>query len=128
MSERKFQKKLEKIRKQGERDKKEYELREAYAKYAPEKKKKKVSNVLLVTIVIAIITYTVASFWLTYVTGIGIDSTLTTCFYTFWGSELVLLAGIKVSKVIKKPEYGCDEDYNYTEYTDDNIYADDAEM
>ena len=43
MSERKFQKKLEKIRKQGERDKQEYELREAYAKYAPEKKKKKVS-------------------------------------------------------------------------------------
>ena len=120
MSERKFQKKLEKIRKQGERDKQEYELREAYAKYAPEKKKKKVSNILLFTIVVAITTYTVASFWLTYVTGVSIDSTLTTCFYTFWGSELVLLAGIKVSKVLKKPE----DDYAETDYMcgDENIY------
>ena len=127
MSERKFKKKLEKIRKQGERNKQEYELREAYAKYAPEKKKKKVSNVMLVAIVIAIVGYAVANFYLQYNLGIEISSTLTTCWYAFWGSEIVALAAIKVTKT-KHGASSSAEEYDYTQYSDDNIYADDAEM
>lgn len=34
------------------------------------------------------------------------DPTLTTCVYSFFGSELLMLAGIRVSKVVK-------ESYNY---------------
>lgn len=101
MNDKRFQKRLDKIKKRGERYKQEKELRDAYAQYVPEKKRKKVTNVLLVVIVLAIVTYTAASFWLTYASGMSIDPTLTTCFYTFWGSELVLLAGIKTSKIIK---------------------------
>ena len=99
MREKLFQWKLKRIEKRGERWKQEYELKENYAQYIPERKKRKVSNILLVVVVASIFMYTAASFWLTYVVGMSIDSTLTTCFYTFMGSELFLLAGIKISKV-----------------------------
>ena len=59
----------------------------------------KVSNIMLVVILIAIIGYTIASFILQYVTGVEISSTLTTCWFTFFGTELVALAAIKTSKV-----------------------------
>ena len=100
MDDKKFQKKLEKMKKKCERQKAKYELEEQYVKYYPHKKRK-VSNIMLAIIVFAISAYTVASFWLTYVSGTTMDSTLTTCFYTFWGSELVLLAGMKTSKILK---------------------------
>lgn len=96
-----FQMRLKRIKNRGERWKQEYELKEYYAQYVPERKKRKVSNILLAVVVTSIIIYTIASFWLAYVVRISIDSTLTTCFYTFMGSELFLLAGIKTSKVLK---------------------------
>ena len=60
---------------------------------------------MLVVVIVAITIYTIASFWLTYVSGVVVDSTLTTCFYAFFGSELFLLAGIKTSKVLKGRSY-----------------------
>ena len=110
-----FQMRLKRIKNRGERWKKEYELKEAYIQYAPERKKRKVSNILLAVIVVAIISYTIASFWLTYTTGTTIDSTLTTCFYAFWGSELVALATLKTTKIMKN--------YNKTD-SDNNIDVD----
>lgn len=126
MSDKKFQKKLAKIRKQGERDKQEYELRAAYAKYVPEKKKKKVSNIMLVTIVAAVIGYMVAAFVLQNSTGMEISSTLTTCWFSFWGVEIVALAGIKVSKTKHNTEssfdtYDCSESYEETEVVEDCV-------
>lgn len=100
MEDKSFQKKLEKIRKKGERQKARYELEERYAEYYPGKKRK-VSNIMLTIVVIAITLYTIANFWLTYATGMSMDSTLTTCFYAFWGSELIALATLKTSKIIK---------------------------
>lgn len=97
----------------GERQKAKQKLIDRYAKYYPSRKRK-TSNIILFIIIIAITMYTVASFWLTYSTGVSIDSTLTTCFYTFWGTELALLAGIKVSKVIK-------ESSDSYEYIDDSV-------
>ena len=102
MNDKRFQKKLEKIRKNGERQKAKMELKAKYAEYYSHRRGAKVSNILLVIIVFAITVYTIASFWLTYVSGVLIDSTLTTCFYAFWGTELALLAGIKTSKILKK--------------------------
>lgn len=115
MSEKRFNKKLEKIKKQGERYKQEKELRDAYAQYVPDKKKRKVTNIMLTIVIIAVVTYTIASFWLAYVSGITVDSTLTTCVYTFFGSELFLLAGIKTSKVLK----GYDKEEVIHDYVDD---------
>ena len=99
MREKLFQWKLNRIEKRGEHYRREYEIKSEYAQYLPERKKRKVSNILLVVVVMAITAYTVANLWITYTTGTSIDSTLTTCFYTFWGSELFLLAGIRVSKI-----------------------------
>ena len=104
MTNKQFKKKLSRIKKRGERQKQLKELRDAYAKYMPEKKAKKVSNIMLVIVVVGILAYTAVNLWITYKTGIAIDSTLTTCFYTFWGSELFFLAGIKLTKVLKQPK------------------------
>ena len=63
------------------------------------KTKKKVSNIMLVIIIIAIVAYTIANFWLQYAAGIEVSPTLTTAWFSFWGAEIVALAGIKISKV-----------------------------
>lgn len=102
MREKFFKLKLNRIKRRGERYKKEYELKSKYAQYVPERKKRKVSNMLLVVVVVAIVAYTVANLWITYATGMSIDPTLTTCFYAFFSSELFLLAGIKLSKIKNK--------------------------
>ena len=102
MNDKRFQRKLEKIEKHGEQQKAMYELESQYTEYYPSKNGKKVSNVMLFIIVISIIIYTVASFWLAYATGVSIDSTLTTCFYAFWTVEILSLAGIRISKVRKE--------------------------
>ena len=100
MSNKMFERKLKRIEKRGERQKAKQELVDKYAKYYPSKRRK-VSNIMLVVIVSAITIYTVANFWITYTTGASIDSTLTTCFYAFWASELVAPATLKTSKIIK---------------------------
>lgn len=87
------------MKKRGERWKQEKELRDAYADYMPEKKSKKVSNIMLVVIIVAIVGYFFANLWLQYSIGVEISSTLTTCWYSFWGVEIVSLAAIKTSKV-----------------------------
>lgn len=61
--------------------------------------KKEVSKLMLFFIVIAIVTYTVADFILQYYTSIEVSPTLTTCWFAFWGTEIVALAIIKTSKV-----------------------------
>ena len=104
MREKLFQWKLNRIKRRGERYKREYKAKEAYAKYMPERKKRKVSNILLVVVVVAIVSYTAANLWITYATGMSIDSTLTTCFYAFWGSEIFALLGIKLSKIKNKQD------------------------
>lgn len=102
MNDKRFQKKLEKIRKNGERQKEKMELEAKYAEYYPDRKGAKVSNVMLVIIVTMITLYTIASFVLQLYTSVEMSSTLTTCFYAFWGTELAMLAGIKTSKILKK--------------------------
>ena len=99
MNERRFQKKLEKIKKRGEQCKREQELIDAYAEYMPPKKERKVSNIMLVVIVVAIVGYAVANFWLQYNLGMEISPTLTGCWFSFWGVEVVALATITTSKV-----------------------------
>lgn len=101
MNDKRFQKKLEKIREKGERQKEKTELESKYAEYYPHRQGAKVSNVMLVIIVIMVTLYTVASFILQFFTSVEISSTLTTCFYAFWGTELAMLAGLKTSKILK---------------------------
>lgn len=117
MREKLFQWKLKRIRKRGERYRREYKLKKAYAKYLPEKKKKKVSNIMLVIIVIAIVGYVAADFVLQYKAGIEISPTITTCWFVFWSTEIVALTGIKLSKV--KHNYNAPSDSSGDEPEDD---------
>lgn len=103
MFEKMFQRRLKRIERRGERQKQKYELEEKYAEYYPGKKRK-VSNVMLTIIVIMIIGYAVADFILQYYVGYEISSTLTTCWFSFWGAEICALTGIKISKVFKNNE------------------------
>ena len=77
---------------------------DAYAEYWPESKKKKVSNIVLAVSITAIVIYTIASFAIQYFTGVEISSTLTTCFFSFFGGEMLIIGGIKISKV--RSNYG----------------------
>jgi hypothetical protein len=104
MSLKRFKRKMRNLRTQGERYKVEKQIRDAYAEYWPDSKKKKVSNIMIAVSVIAIVIYTVASFIIQYFTGIEVSSTLTTCYFSFFGGELLVLAGIKITKV--RNEYG----------------------
>lgn len=104
MNERRFQRKLDRMRMKGERQKAKHAVKSKYEKYYHDRDGAKVSNVMLVVIVIAITVYTIASFLLALVSGINIDSTLTTCFYSFWTIEIISLAGIKISKVKKEKD------------------------
>lgn len=65
------------------------------------KGKKKVSNIMLVIVCIMIIAYAVASFALQYFGDAEISPTLTTAWFAFWGTEIISLAGIKISKVLR---------------------------
>lgn len=71
------------------------------AKHQKEKPKKKVSNIMLVIICTMIILYTAADFALQYFAGVEVSPTLTNAWFTFWGTELVALAAIKTTKVIR---------------------------
>ena len=102
MNEKRFQKKLERMRMRGERQKAKCEVKAEYAEYYPQREGAKVSNVMLAFIVLAVTLYTVASFILQFCTSVEISPTLTTCFYAFVTVEVVSLAGIKVSKVKKE--------------------------
>ena len=105
MSDKRFQRKLDKIQKQGERYKAEYELRNMYAEYVPEHKKRKVSNIMLVISIIAIVGYAAVNYILQSRTGYEFGPTITPYWFAFWTSELFVLAGIKVTKVIKTNYY-----------------------
>lgn len=109
MNDKKFHRKLKKIEKHGERQKAIYELESQYAEYYPSKNGTKVSNVMLVVVVLAIVGYVIADFALQYHTSVEISPTLTTCWFAFWGSEILALAGIKVSKVFKEKQYDYEE-------------------
>ena len=104
MSLKRFKNKMRKLRVQGERYKTEKQIMDAYAEYWPESKKKKVSNIVLAVSITAIVIYTSASFAIQYFTGVEISSTLTTCFFSFFGGEMLIIGGIKISKV--RSNYG----------------------
>lgn len=101
MNERRFQRKLEKMRMKGERQKAKVEVESKYAEYYPHREGAKVSNVMLAIIVVIVLAYTIASFVLQFCTTVEISPTLTTCIFAFVSVELVSLAGIRVSKIRK---------------------------
>ena len=95
-----FKNKLRRIKRRGEKQKRIYELEKQYEQYYPSKNGKRVSNIVLIIVILAIILYTAAAFYLQFTTGLEISSTLTTLWYAFWTTEILVLGGIKISKVM----------------------------
>lgn len=61
-------------------------------------KKPKTSTVILVLACIMAILYAIADILLQYCINVELSPTLTGCWYTFWGVELINLANIKNTK------------------------------
>ena len=104
MTDRKFNRKLAKVKRQCEQHKQMKELLDSYDGFLPvvrAKKKKKVSNIMLCASVVAIIGYVAVDCLLQSRIGVGFDSTITPYWFAFWTGEIFMLAGIKTTKVIK---------------------------
>lgn len=104
-----LEKRINRIKRRGERQKQIFELQQEYNRYYPSKNGMRVSNIVLIAVIIAIILYTAAALYIQFQTGIEVSSTLTSLWYTFWTAEVLILGGIKISKVItnykkQKPE------------------------
>ena len=63
--------------------------------------KKRKSDYVLVASILAIVLYTVAGIVVQIITGSEISPTLTTAWYSYWTVEIVALAGIKITNVIR---------------------------
>ena len=63
--------------------------------------KMQTSNKVLIATISAIILFTIACLFIQYKTAVEVSSTLITLWFSFWTVEIVSLAGIKVSKIIK---------------------------
>lgn len=64
----------------------------------------KTSTKVVIAAVVCNIVYTIAAFVLQFATSVEVSSTLTTCWFTFWGVEVGALAGIKIAKTRYKKE------------------------
>lgn len=98
MTEKQFQRKLQKMQKEGERYKQIKEVSDTYAEYFPIKKERKTSKIMLVVSVAAVLGYVVAAFWIQLMSGIEVSPTVTTLWFAFWTCEIWQLARIKVNK------------------------------
>lgn len=102
MTKEEYKNKLEKIKLKNEEIKLKNKLRAEKNKYKRfSLSKMKTSNKVLVVAVLAIVLFTIACLYIQYKTEVMINDTLITFWYTFWTAEIVSLAGIKVTKVIK---------------------------
>lgn len=101
MTEEKFQKELEKIKEKNEEIKLKNKLKKERNKY---KRKMSTSNKVLISSIIAILMFTIACLYIQCTTSMEVSSTLITLWYSFWTVEILSLAGIKISKVVKNYE------------------------
>lgn len=67
-------------------------------------KKKKFSNFVIVVAILMIVCYTITCLLIQWQTSTEVSSVLTTAWYSFWTCEVFALAGIKITKVIKKKD------------------------
>lgn len=69
---------------------------EIFRSYLPFRLKLKFNKLIVLLSIVAIISYTVAAILLQKCTMTELSPTLTTCVYTFFGTELLGLASIKI--------------------------------
>lgn len=104
LTKKEFEKKVAVMRENNERLRILHEIKTERAKYCNKEAKKqaKTSNIVLIASIAAITLYTIVALIIQYSTGTEVSSTLSTLWYGFWTVEITVLAGIKVTKVIKE--------------------------
>ena len=65
------------------------------------RRRKRKSDYVLAFSVLAIVGYTVAGIAVQILTSTEISPTLTTAWYSYWTVEIVALAGIKITNIVK---------------------------
>ena len=101
MTDEKFQKELEKIQEKNEEIKLKNKLKAERNKY---KRKMSTSNKVLIASIMAIVIFTIICLYIQYATSTSVSDTLITFWYSFWTVEILSLAGIKITKVVKNYE------------------------
>ena len=102
MTEEKFQKELEKIQEKNKEIELKNKLKDEKNKYKRFNwSKMSTSNKVLLSSIVAIISFTIICLYIQYATSMEVSSTLITLWFSFWTVEIISLAGIKVSKVFK---------------------------
>lgn len=113
MTEKRYLKKLKKIKEKNHEIELRNRLREEKNKFRRFNFSKiKTSNKVLTASILAVILFTIACMYIQYTTSIEISSTLIALWYSFWTVEIVSLAGIKVSKVFKENRLALNNESN----------------
>lgn len=68
------------------------------------KKEKPYAQKLIPLIIFMVVGYAIVDFILQFTCQMELSSTLTTCWFSFWGVEIISLASIKIGKSLKKPD------------------------
>lgn len=103
MTEKQFQKKLEKIQLKNKEIEQKNKLREEKNKYKRFSfSKMKTSNKVLIASILAIVLFSAVCLYIQFKTDNTINDTLITRWFSFWTIEIGCLTGIKVSKVLKE--------------------------
>lgn len=123
MTEKQFSSELREIRLENKQIELRNRLKAEKNKYKKSMFSKiKTSNKILIVAVLAVLLFSIACLYIQYETGMEVSSTLITLWYSFWTVEIVSLAGIKVTKVLKdnKPTSDCsieeDVDFDVEEF------------
>lgn len=129
MTEKQFSRELSEIRLENKQIELRNRLKAEKNKYKKSMFPKiKTSNKILIVAVLAVLLFSIACLYIQYETGMEVSSTLITLWYSFWTVEIVSLAGIKVTKVLKDnkstSDYSIEEDIDFDveefEFLDDS--------
>lgn len=107
ISEKDYIDRMDKIRNDNIMRQRNQDLKQERRKYNPSFQffyRMPTSNKMLAAIIFNIIWFTLVCLFIQFYSGIEVSSTLITLWFSFWTVEVVALAGIKVSKVLKRPE------------------------
>ena len=111
ISKKEFSEEMKKIKARNEQIELRNKLREERNKVSIFKiNKVNTSTKILISVIVAIVSYTIISLYIQYSTGVEVSDTLTTLWFSFWTVEIAALAGIKITKVIK--DYGSASNLN----------------
>ena len=116
MTNKEFESKMKKIKVRNKQIQMKNELKTEKRKYSIFNMSNiKTSNKMLIVSVFAILFFTIACLYIQYKTSTEVSSTLIKLWYSFWTVEIMSLAGIKITKVIKNQSNSSDNNI------DDNV-------